>query len=58
MEEDMKDKSMCVVDIKPHTDVWTFMLKDSDGLKLDTNTERIDISKEEFSPPGGVYMGK
>ena len=62
MDEDMKDKSLCVQDIKPHTDIWTFGLKDPDGLRLDTktqlDTESKDVSKKEFSPPGGVYMGK
>ena len=58
MEEDMKDKSLCVVDIKPHTDVWTFELKYTDAMKLDTKMERKAITKKEFSPPGGKYMGK
>ena len=61
MDEDMKEFSLCVQGVKPHTDVWTFGLKDPDGLRLDTKT-RLDpeskvVSKAEFSPPGGVYMG-
>ena len=33
----MKDKSACVVDIKPKTMVWTFWLKNPNDMELDTN---------------------
>ena len=35
--EDMKDKSACVVDIKPKTMVLTFWLKNPNDMELDTN---------------------
>ena len=61
MNENMKDKAMCVVDSKPQTRVLTFWLKDSDGLELDTNTETVG-RKPHFrdidARPGGRYMGK
>ena len=61
MNENMKDKAMCVVDFKPQTDVLTFWLKDSDGLELDTNTKtkgRTPEIRAIDARPGGRYMGK
>ena len=61
MNENMKDKALCVVDSKPKTDVLTFWLKDSDGLELDTNTETVGRTPQmraNDARPRGRYMGK
>ena len=52
---------MCVVDVKPKTNVLTFWVKNSDEFELDMNPE-TDERKPGFtgipSPQGGGYMGK
>lgn len=57
----MKSKAMCVVDVKPKTNVLTFWVKNSDEFELDMNPE-TDERKPGFtgipSPQGGGYMGK
>ena len=59
MNEDMKDKSICVVESKPKTKILTFWLKKSDGFELDTKTkikEREPVFSAEDPPSDGTYM--
>ena len=57
----MKDKTMCAIDIKPKTDVWTFWLQKPDTLKIDTTTnipERRPSITGLVSHPHRDYIGK
>ena len=60
MNDDMKDKSICVVESKPKTKILTFWLKKSDGFELDTNKEKRKEREPVFSaedpPPDRTYM--
>ena len=59
--KNMKDKEMCVVDIKPKTDVGIFWLKEPDGLELDlrpTIKERKPLIKGILPKQRRNYIGR